>query len=85
MIGASATAPLRGARAAFLFLTRIPVGGGPYRDVDWQWATAWFPFVGACVGLMMAGSFIMAAPIIVLFFFVQRYFIQGISLTGTKG
>lgn len=40
---------------------------------------------GANVGLMMAGSFMMTLPIIVLFFFVQRYFIQGISLTGVKG
>ena len=39
---------------------------------------------GGEVGLMMAASFIMTLPIIVLFFFVQRYFIQGISLTGTK-
>ncbi|MCX7046330.1 MAG: ABC transporter permease subunit [Candidatus Sumerlaeota bacterium] len=40
---------------------------------------------GTDVGLMMAGSFIMTMPIIILFFFVQRYFIQGVSLTGIKG
>jgi multiple sugar transport system permease protein len=40
---------------------------------------------GGDVGLMMAGSFVMTFPIILLFFFVQRYFIQGLSLTGTKG
>ena len=40
---------------------------------------------GADVGLMMAGSFMMTLPIIILFFFVQRYFIQGVSLTGVKG
>lgn len=40
---------------------------------------------GGDVGLMMAGAFLMTLPIILLFFFVQRYFIQGISLTGTKG
>ena len=40
---------------------------------------------GADIGLMMAGSTMMTIPIIMLFFFVQRYFIQGISLTGTKG
>jgi len=39
---------------------------------------------GGDVGLMMAGAFLMTLPIIALFFFVQRYFIQGISLTGTK-
>lgn len=37
------------------------------------------------VSLMMSGSFVMTLPIIVLFFFAQRYFIQGISLTGVKG
>jgi multiple sugar transport system permease protein len=40
---------------------------------------------GSDVGLMMAGSFVMTLPIILLFFFVQRYFIQGISITGVKG
>lgn len=32
--------------------------------------------------LMMAGSTIMILPAIVIFFFGQRYFIQGISITG---
>ena len=40
---------------------------------------------GQSIGLMMAGSFIMTLPIIVLFFFMQRHFIQGVSLTGVKG
>lgn len=40
---------------------------------------------GTDVGLMMAGSFVMTLPILTLFFFVQRYFIQGVSLTGMKG
>jgi ABC-type glycerol-3-phosphate transport system permease component len=40
---------------------------------------------GGDVGLMMAASFVMTMPIIILFFFVQRYFIQGITLTGMKG
>jgi ABC-type glycerol-3-phosphate transport system permease component len=35
--------------------------------------------------LIMAGSFIMTLPIIALFFLFQRYFIQGISLTGLGG
>ena len=39
----------------------------------------------ADVTLLMAGSFVMTLPIVILFFFVQRYFIQGISLTGIKG
>jgi len=35
--------------------------------------------------LLMAASVIMTAPIIVLFFFTQRTFVQGITLTGIKG
>lgn len=36
-------------------------------------------------GLLMAASMMMTAPIIVLFFFTQRTFVQGITLTGIKG
>jgi multiple sugar transport system permease protein len=35
--------------------------------------------------LSMAGSVLMTIPVIVLFFTLQRYFIQGITLTGMKG
>ncbi|MBI2940485.1 MAG: carbohydrate ABC transporter permease [Chloroflexi bacterium] len=35
--------------------------------------------------LMMAAATIMALPPVILFFFAQRYFIQGIALTGLKG
>jgi adenosylcobinamide-GDP ribazoletransferase len=45
---------LRGARAAFTFYTRIPVGGFPYDPADWQWASGWFPMVGACLGGLLA-------------------------------
>lgn len=34
---------------------------------------------------LMAASAVMTLPIIILFFFTQRYFIQGITLTGLKG
>lgn len=40
---------------------------------------------GGDFGMMMAGSLLMTLPIIAIFFFAQRYFIQGIALTGTKG
>jgi adenosylcobinamide-GDP ribazoletransferase len=50
----SAWAPVRGARAAFIFLTRLPVGGFPYSDDDWRWAGAYFPLVGIVVGAMVA-------------------------------
>ena len=45
--------PLRGVRAAFAFLTRIPVGGFPYRRDDWTWAAAHAPFVGLVVGTIL--------------------------------
>lgn len=35
--------------------------------------------------LTMSGAFIMTVPIIATFFFAQRYFIQGVTLTGIKG
>jgi len=33
----------------------------------------------------MAGATVTVLPIVVLFFFAQRAFIEGISLTGVKG
>jgi adenosylcobinamide-GDP ribazoletransferase len=41
---------LRGLRAAFTLLTRVPVGGFPYADADWRWSAAHWPLVGAFVG-----------------------------------
>jgi multiple sugar transport system permease protein len=35
--------------------------------------------------LLMAASAAMILPVIVLFFFAQRYFIQGVVLSGLKG
>lgn len=35
--------------------------------------------------LIMAGSMIMTLPVILTFFFAQRHFIQGVTLTGIKG
>jgi ABC-type glycerol-3-phosphate transport system permease component len=35
--------------------------------------------------LLMAASMVVVLPIIVIFFFAQRYFIEGIQLTGLKG
>jgi multiple sugar transport system permease protein len=34
---------------------------------------------------LMAASTVMILPIVVLFFLTQRYFVQGIVMTGTKG
>ncbi|MCX7047320.1 MAG: carbohydrate ABC transporter permease [Candidatus Sumerlaeota bacterium] len=40
---------------------------------------------GTEMNLLMAASTMMITPILVLFFFTQRAFIQGISMTGIKG
>jgi len=40
---------------------------------------------GAEWALLMAASTVMTLPIVVLFFFAQRTFIQGVTLTGIKG
>jgi len=34
---------------------------------------------------MMAAATVMTVPILLLFAMFQRYFIQGVALTGTKG
>ncbi len=36
-------------------------------------------------GLMMAAATLVMLPVLTVFFFTQRYFIQGITLTGLKG
>ena len=35
--------------------------------------------------LLMAASIVLTAPVVLIYFFVQRTFIQGIALTGLKG
>jgi ABC-type glycerol-3-phosphate transport system permease component len=40
---------------------------------------------GGSFGMMMAGSLLMTMPVIAIFFFAQKYFIQGVTLTGMKG
>ena len=34
--------------------------------------------------VMMSGALLMTVPVIVIFFFAQKYFIQGVTLTGMK-
>ena len=36
-------------------------------------------------GLMMAGATLTTFPLVILFFIAQRYFLEGIKLTGLKG
>jgi multiple sugar transport system permease protein len=35
--------------------------------------------------LMMAATMAVIAPIVALFFVAQRYFIEGVTMTGLKG
>lgn len=37
------------------------------------------------MGSMMAGALMAVAPILIIFFIAQRYFVQGIVITGVKG
>ncbi|WP_165962797.1 carbohydrate ABC transporter permease [Occultella glacieicola] len=36
-------------------------------------------------GLLMAASLVVILPIVLLFFVLQRYFVEGVTLTGIKG
>jgi adenosylcobinamide-GDP ribazoletransferase len=56
-------AALRGARAATVFLTRLPVGGFPFSEADLTWASAWFPAVGAVLGLLLGGVWRLCQPL----------------------
>jgi adenosylcobinamide-GDP ribazoletransferase len=51
----SGLAFLSGARAALAFLTRIPCGRHPVGQAGLRWASAWFPVVGAGLGLLGCG------------------------------
>jgi multiple sugar transport system permease protein len=35
--------------------------------------------------LIMAGNLLMTLPVIVIFFLFQRYFVEGVAVTGMKG
>jgi multiple sugar transport system permease protein len=39
---------------------------------------------GLDYGILLAGSVLVVTPILVLFLFLQRYFVQGVALTGIK-
>ncbi len=74
--------PLRGCRTALIFLTRIPVGGDGYRDADWRWSTAWFPFVGLLIGLFLALIWQLLAP---LGSWVCAFVVIGLAMLITGG
>lgn len=56
-------AALRGARAATVFLTRVPAGGHPFTAVEMGWAPAWFPLVGVAIGAALASLWFAAATL----------------------
>jgi multiple sugar transport system permease protein len=39
----------------------------------------------ATIGIVMAGSLLVIVPMLLLYGFGQRYFIQGLARTGLKG
>ena len=55
--------PLRGMRAAFVFFTRIPVSGFPYRSADFRWAGAHAPFVGLVLGGVLGALDVLLLPV----------------------
>ena len=53
----------RGARTATTLLTRIPLPPAAYSAADWRWAIAWLPVVGAGIGCVLAGVWVVARPV----------------------
>ena len=43
------------------------------------------PVIAACCGTWMAAAVLFMLPVIIIFFFAQRVFIEGVTLTGVKG
>ena len=52
-----------GIRAAFVFLTRIPVGGFPFSDGSFRWSSAHHPFVGAVIGTVLGAAYHVTSPL----------------------
>ncbi len=65
------TAAVRGPEPRALDAIRWPLPVRNIHEVNWN--------------LVMAGSVVFMAPVIVLFFFAQKAFVEGITLTGVKG
>ena len=63
--------PLADAHLPLCLGLRIIQGYGGYRVQRWN--------------LLMAASLIVMMPVLTLFFVAQRYFIQGVVISGVKG
>ena len=55
----------------------LPVGLSYFQEVYQYTQPDW--------SLLMAGSLLVVLPVIVIFVFIQRFFVEGIKLSGIKG
>lgn len=55
----------------------LPIGLAYFQEVYQYTQPDW--------ALLMAGSLMVVVPIIIVFLFIQRFFVEGIKLTGIKG
>ena len=55
----------------------LPIGLAYFQEVYQYTQPDW--------GLLMAGSLLAVLPVIIVFIFAQRFFVEGIKLTGIKG
>lgn len=63
MLGERVRSLVRGVRASFVFLTRLPVGGWPYQPHEFRQAIAHAPLVGLVVGANSAAVFLALRPL----------------------
>lgn len=54
---------IRSLKAAWAFLTRVPVGGQPFSQEELRWAPAHFPLVGFGIGSILAAVFFLTRPV----------------------
>lgn len=71
---------LIGLRAAVAFLTRVPMGEVPKGSL--RSASAWFPTVGAVIGLAVAGFYILAIEVVPAVLASVAAVTFGLFLTG---
>jgi len=78
--------------ALFAFLNNWNDFMGPLiylrKQENWTIALGMYGFLSYRTsqwGLLMAAATVTVAPVIILFFFTQKTFIQGVTLTGLKG
>lgn len=73
---------LSGLLAAVSFLTRVPLGGNHTEPGDIGKALAWFPFVGALVGLAVAATYGVLYPWLPSLLSAVIAVAVGVGLTG---